>query len=90
MGNLPRDQLHQRFAGDGVPVSIGPSILHLYVPIRDFIADFGFAYADFLICANPRSATSEYAWRRLQAGDRSKRRSSTTFRQAAQRFHRAL
>jgi HprK-related kinase A len=50
IGDLPLDQLHERFSGAGVRVSIGPFIFHLYAPIRDFVADFSSAYADFPIC----------------------------------------
>jgi HprK-related kinase A len=50
IGDLTLDQLHERFRGAGVGVSIGPFIFHLHAPIRDFVADFSFAYADFLIC----------------------------------------
>jgi HprK-related kinase A len=45
--DLTPDQLYQRFGGDGLRVGIGPFIFHFRSPIRSFIADFSFAYADF-------------------------------------------
>jgi HprK-related kinase A len=50
IGDLTPEQLHQRFGGPGVRVRIGPFIIHLYSAIREFVADFSFAYADFPIC----------------------------------------
>jgi HprK-related kinase A len=50
IGDLQLDQLHERFSGPGVRVRIGPFIVHLYAPIRDFVADFSYVYADFPIC----------------------------------------
>jgi HprK-related kinase A len=50
LGDLTPDQLHQRFGGAGLRIRIGPFIFHLHTAIRDFVADFSFAYADFPIC----------------------------------------
>jgi HprK-related kinase A len=50
IGDLTPDQLYQRFGGDGLRIGIGPFVFHLRSPIRSFIADFSFAYADFPVC----------------------------------------
>jgi len=50
IGHLTPDQLHQRFAGLGLRIRIGPFIFRLHAPIRRFIADFSVAYADFPVC----------------------------------------
>jgi len=50
IGDLTPDQLHQRFGGNGLRIRIGPFVFHLRSPIRRFISDFSFAYADFPIC----------------------------------------
>jgi HprK-related kinase A len=47
--DLTPDQLYERF-GDGLRIGIGPFIFHLRSPIRSFITDFSFAYADFPVC----------------------------------------
>jgi HprK-related kinase A len=49
IGDLTPDQLHQRLGGAGLRITIGPFVFHLRSPIRGFIADFSFAYADFPI-----------------------------------------
>ena len=75
IGDLTPEQLHQRFSGAGVRVRIGPFIFHLCTPIREFVADFSFAYADFPIC--DESEVSDFRisrWRRLEAGGRGARR----------------
>ena len=48
--DLTPDQLYQRFGSDGLRIGIGPFVIHLRSPIRGFIADFSFAYADFPVC----------------------------------------
>jgi len=50
IGDLTPDQLHRRFGGAGLRIRIGPFVFHLRTPIRDFVADFSFLYADFPIC----------------------------------------
>jgi HprK-related kinase A len=50
IGDLTRDQLHQRFAGLGLRVRIGPFVLRLHSPIPQFVAGFSYAYADFPVC----------------------------------------
>jgi HprK-related kinase A len=66
IGDLPLDRLHERFGGAGVRVSIGPFIFHLYAPIREYAADFSFAYADFPICRE--SEVSDFQIRLTRAG----------------------
>jgi HprK-related kinase A len=66
IGDLPLDQLHERFGGAGVRVSIGPFIFHLYAPIREYVADFSFAYADFPICGE--CEVSDFQIRLARAG----------------------
>ena len=50
IGDLTPKELDRRFSGPGVRVRIGPFLIHLYSAIREFVADFSFAYADFPIC----------------------------------------
>jgi HprK-related kinase A len=50
IGDLTRDQLHQRFAGPGLRIRIGPFVCRLHTPIPQFVADFSVAYADFPLC----------------------------------------
>jgi HprK-related kinase A len=50
IGDLKPDQLHQRFAGPGLRIRIGPFVLRLHTPIDRFVADFSAAYADFPVC----------------------------------------
>jgi HprK-related kinase A len=50
IGDLTPDQLHQRFAGPGLRIKIGPFVFRLHTPIPQFVADFGVAYADFPLC----------------------------------------
>ena len=50
IGDLTRDQLHQRFAGPGLRIRIGPFVFRLHTPIPQFVADFSVAYADFPLC----------------------------------------
>jgi HprK-related kinase A len=50
IGDLTPDQLHQRFAGLGLRIKIGPFVFRLHSPIRRFVADFSVAYADFPVC----------------------------------------
>jgi HprK-related kinase A len=66
IGDLTPEQLLQRFGGAGVRVRIGPFIVHLYAPMRDFVADFSVAYADFPICGE--SEVSDFRIRLAPAG----------------------
>jgi HprK-related kinase A len=50
IGDLTRDQLHQRFAGPGLRVRIGPFVFRLHSPIPQLVADFSGAYAGFPLC----------------------------------------
>jgi HprK-related kinase A len=51
IADLTPDQLHQRLAGAGLRIKIGPFVLRLHTPIRGFVADFSIVYADFPLCA---------------------------------------
>jgi hypothetical protein len=50
IGGLTQEQLQQWLGGSGLRVIIGPFIFFLRTTIPAYIADFGFAYADFPIC----------------------------------------
>lgn len=50
IGDLTRDQLHQRFAGPGLRTRIGPFVFRVHTPIDRFVTDFSAAYADFPVC----------------------------------------
>jgi HprK-related kinase A len=50
IGGLTPEQLQQRLGGSGLRVIIGPFIFFSRTTIPAYIADFGFAYADFPIC----------------------------------------
>jgi HprK-related kinase A len=47
---VPPDELHQRFAGPGLRIKIGPFVFRLHTPIARFVADFSGAYAHFPVC----------------------------------------
>jgi len=52
IGDLTPDQLYQRCAGPGLPIRIGPFVFRVHSTLRDFVTDFGFAYADFPVCGD--------------------------------------
>jgi hypothetical protein len=74
--DLTPDQLHQRFAGPGLRVRIGPFVFRLHAPIDRFVADFSVVYSDFPVCdeneisdfrVRVTPAFSRWPWREAQA-----------------------
>jgi HprK-related kinase A len=76
IGDLTPGQLHQRFAGPGLRTKIGPFVIRLHTPIREFIGAFNAVYADFPVCAENEisdfhirvtPAFRRWPWRERQA-----------------------
>jgi hypothetical protein len=88
IGGLTPEQLQQRLGGSGLRVIIGPFIFSLRTTIPAYIADFGFAYADFRSAIKTRSAISAFAWHRLLVGGRGVRRGRSSGLMALARSER--
>ncbi len=47
IGDLPPEELYRRFSSAGLRARVGPFAFRLRTPIRSFVEDFRFSYADF-------------------------------------------
>jgi HprK-related kinase A len=74
--DLTPEELHQRFAGSGLRIRIGPFAIRLKTSIRRFVADFCISYADFPLFAENEisdfririmAAFRRWPWREAQA-----------------------